>query len=97
MVRAATYRGEGPASREVAFEMQLPPVIGVKPVLVRLPRPFGEDAGVDQLHVVVDDGPADPGVALVDGLAPPAPVSSRTWVVVAIAIALLLVVLRVLA
>lgn len=71
--------------------MQLPPVIAVKPVLVRLPRPFGEDAGVDQLHVVVDDGPPDPRVTIVDGLAPPPPSTSRTWLVVAALVVIALV------
>lgn len=91
VVRGPGYRGQGEASREVSFEMQLPPVIAVKPVLVRLPRPFGEDAGVDQLHVVIDDGPPDPRVTFVDGLAPPPPASSRTWAVLGVLLVLALV------
>lgn len=96
-MRGPGYRGEGEASREVSFEMQLPPVIAVKPVLVRVPRPFGDDAGIDQLHVVIDTGPPDPRVTCVDGLSSPPRVSSRTWAALGVVLVLtLLVALRML-
>ena len=95
MVRSPAYRGEG--GREVSFEMQLPPVIAVKPVLVRVPRPWGGDAGVVLHHGVVDEGPPDPRVALVDGLGPPASPPSRAWLAIAaIVLVALLAALRLL-
>jgi hypothetical protein len=91
VVRAPAYRGApDDDAHEPSFEMQLPPAIGVKPVLVRIPHPFGDDAGVDQLHVVVEDGPADPRVVLVDGGPPSTRSGSRAWLVAGIALVIAL-------
>lgn len=88
-MRHGAYRG-GPEASAPSFEMQLPPVIGAKPVLVRIPRPFGDDGGVALLDVVVDDGPADAQIALVD--AHPAPrTGSRAWIAVGVVLVLALI------